>query len=93
MRSIAHITTPDATKFLFKLCKHFAKKIPVEFDETRGRAEFPFGVCELAATATTLTFACEASAATLAQMQSVLEQHLALMTRRDPLPVVWTALD
>ncbi|GHD56849.1 DUF2218 domain-containing protein [Jeongeupia chitinilytica] len=88
----ASVATPDASRFLFKLCKHFAKKIPVEFDEHHGRAEFAFGACTLSASETELRFDCDSqSDEALARLQSVLVEHLALMTRANPLPVVWTA--
>ncbi|BCL74789.1 hypothetical protein JHS3_05250 [Jeongeupia sp. HS-3] len=88
----AAVATPDAARFLFKLCKHFAKKIPVDFDERQGRAEFAFGTCTLSASETELRFDCDSqNDEALARLQSVLVEHLALMTRANPLPVVWIA--
>ncbi|WP_205700925.1 DUF2218 domain-containing protein [Jeongeupia sp. USM3] len=84
--------TPDGARFLFKLCKHFAKKIPVEFDERHGRAAFAFGHCTLTATDESLRFDCVSdSDEALARLQSVVVDHLALMTRANPLPVAWIA--
>ena len=38
MREIGTFTTPNASKYLQQLCKHFAHKVDVEYDETRGKA-------------------------------------------------------
>lgn len=35
--------TQNASKYLQQLCKHFAHKIEVSYDETQGRADFIFG--------------------------------------------------
>ena len=42
--------TKNASRYLQQLCKHFAHKIEVKFDETSGTAAFPFGLAVLAAT-------------------------------------------
>nr|WP_283638462.1 DUF2218 domain-containing protein [Marinovum algicola] len=41
--------TPNASKYLQQLCKHFAHKVPASFDTTRGAIEFPFGEVRLSA--------------------------------------------
>ena len=47
--SQARIATPLASRYLQQLCKHFAHKLPVEFDPQRGRIEFSIGLCRLEA--------------------------------------------
>ncbi len=42
--------TKNASRYLQQLCKHFAHKIDVQFDETAGTAVFPFGHATLTAT-------------------------------------------
>lgn len=42
--------TKNASRYLQQLCKHFAHKIEVQFDQTAGTANFPFGVAIMAAT-------------------------------------------
>lgn len=42
--------TEHASRYLQQLCKHFAHKIEVQFDETSGTAQFPFGSATLTAT-------------------------------------------
>ncbi|WP_299851433.1 DUF2218 domain-containing protein [uncultured Roseovarius sp.] len=40
---IGYIETPNASKYLQQLCKHFGHKIDVEYDAHRGTAAFVFG--------------------------------------------------
>lgn len=42
--------TQHASRYLQQLCKHFAHKIEVRFDETSGTVQFPFGPATLTAT-------------------------------------------
>lgn len=42
--------TEHASRYLQQLCKHFNHKIEVQFDETSGTAQFPFGPATLTAT-------------------------------------------
>lgn len=41
--------TPNASKYLQQLCKHFGHKIPTSFDDTSGTLDFGFGRVTLAA--------------------------------------------
>lgn len=93
--SQASVATPMAGQFLFKLAKHFAKKVPVRQATEVAEVDFEFGHCRLAwqggEAAPVLHFACDApDAASLQRMQNVVESHLALMTRREPLEIKWT---
>lgn len=82
--------TPRASTYLDRLCRHFSKKIPVEHDETAGHARFPFGECRLEADETTLRFHCRADdEASLAKIMDVIERHVWMFTKRDPLEVEW----
>jgi hypothetical protein len=40
----AFVPTATPARFIGRLCKHFAHKIPVRFDEQQGRIEFAFGL-------------------------------------------------
>ncbi|WP_394156181.1 DUF2218 domain-containing protein [Loktanella salsilacus] len=42
--------TEHASRYLQQLCKHFAHKVDVQFDETAGSVAFPFGPATLTAT-------------------------------------------
>lgn len=86
------VNTPLAKSYLFKLCKHFARKIPVEFDETSGLACFPYGRCHFTASETALTFLLTAeNESQLQQLQQVIEHHLQLMRRAPDPALLWVA--
>nr|WP_325248517.1 DUF2218 domain-containing protein [Amylibacter sp.] len=46
--------TPNASKYLQQLCKHFGHKVTVTYDAEKGRVDFPFGIAELRASDTAL---------------------------------------
>ncbi|RQS58931.1 DUF2218 domain-containing protein [Burkholderia sp. Bp8963] len=88
--STAEITVPQADRVLFKLCKHYAIKVPVVFDERRAKVDFPYGVCSMLRTGDVLSLRCEADGAEkLEQIQCVMAEHLALMSRNRQLVVAW----
>ncbi|MDE0591452.1 DUF2218 domain-containing protein [Halocynthiibacter sp. C4] len=41
--------TEQASKYLKQLCKHFAHKVDVKYDDTQGEAAMPFGPARLEA--------------------------------------------
>lgn len=41
--------TPNGSRYLQQLCKHFGHKIPAKFDETSGRLDFAFGMVTMGA--------------------------------------------
>lgn len=47
----ATFATENGSKYLKQLCKHFAHKIEVEYDDEKGRAALPPGPAELIADA------------------------------------------
>ena len=87
----AVIETGAASRYLQQLCKHFAHKIPVRFDETEGQIDFEIGQCRLAAEAGRLVLSVQATAPeTLAPLQDVVARHLIRFAfREDALEVVW----
>ena len=88
--SQARIATPLASRYLQQLCKHFAHKLPVEFDPQRGRIEFSIGLCRLEASPELLTMEAEASdAETLAQLEGVVARHLERFAFREAPSVAW----
>lgn len=50
MKDRGQFPTEHASRYLQQLCKHFAHKVEVQFDETSGTARFPFGPATLTAT-------------------------------------------
>ena len=88
--SEARVATPLASRYLVQLCKHFRHKIAVEYDETHGRAEFAMGVCLMEAGDGTLNLRCEApDAMALAQVESIVGQHLERFAWKEAPSVTW----
>jgi hypothetical protein len=88
--STAAVTLPQADRVLFKLCKHFALKVPVAFDSAQADIDFRFGRCRVQREGDRLDLHCDAdSAEALERVQFVLDEHLALMARDRQLAVAW----
>lgn len=84
------VATPIAESMLYRLSRHFAKKIPVAIAPGRSHARFPFGECELAAADGALSFTCRAvDDQALAQLREVIEMHVGMFSKRAPLRVEW----
>ncbi|WP_198314482.1 DUF2218 domain-containing protein [Chitinibacter sp. GC72] len=84
------VDTSLAKQYLFKLCKHFARKIRVDFDTEHGVAYFDFGELQLAASENQLRLRlCAQEAAQLEILKSVVEHHLQLMTRSTDPALPW----
>jgi hypothetical protein len=74
-----HVATPEASRWLQRLCHHFSRKIAVRYDEREGHAEFPWG-----------TFACAAeNPEALARVRFAIDEHIKLFSRKSPLAVRW----
>lgn len=69
--------TPNASRYLQQLCKHWSHKFDVEFTPDRGVIALPLGRVELAAGPETLDVRLEpASPADADRMKDVVEAHL-----------------
>lgn len=89
-----HVPTPEASRWLQRLCFHFSRKIAVRYDEREGHAEFPWGTCRMRveeqAGETALHFACAAQTdEALARVRSAIDSHVELFSRKNPLTVRW----
>lgn len=91
--SRATVATPDASRYLKRLCNHFAHKLPVELTEDRGVLRFDFGTCRLHATPDALLMDAEAAdSEALERLQSVVVSHLDRFAWKEgQLPVDWQA--
>jgi len=86
--STAH--TASASKYLQQLCKHFAHKVPAEWDASRGEVSFPFGFCSMEATGECLTIRCEAEEQSdLDRAKAVIDNHLERFAWREKLKLDW----
>ena len=83
----ARVPTPNGSKYLQQLCKHWSHNLAVEFDEARGTVVFPKdargaewpgdGLFTMAAGPETLTCRIEAtSAGQLEGLKGAVERHL-----------------
>jgi len=89
------VATPNASKYLQQLCKHWSHKFPVEFTPERGTIPFADGrVCYLSASADALAIRVEVPEETaLARMEQVVIDHLKRFAFRENLDdVTWTRL-
>ena len=77
LTSETRFETPNASKYLQQLCKHFGHRVEETHTETEGPVELPLGPATMhaddAGLALTVTAADEAS---LGTAQSVVEDHL-----------------
>lgn len=85
------IATAHASRYLQQLCKHFAHKIPVEFDQSQGAITFPIGGAALSANAEALRISVTTPhAEQIAQLQDVVIRHLERFAFREELAVAWS---
>ncbi len=93
LSSQTELAAPNADKVLYKLCKHFALKIPVDFDTENAEIHFPIGDCTLRRVANHLHVQCRADAPDkLAKLEHVLQDHLGLMLKDPALVLHWQAV-
>lgn len=92
--SRATVATPDASRYLKRLCNHFAHKLPVELTENRGVLRFDFGTCRLHTTPEALLMDAEAAdAEALERLQNVVVSHLDRFAWKEgQLSVDWQAV-
>ncbi len=89
-RSLAHVQTTNASRYLVQLCKHFAHKIKVEYDTRNGRASFPFGSCTMTADEAQLILQCDGNdEAALERIQDIVQTHLEGFAFREKPSIVW----
>lgn len=82
--------TPNASKYLQQLCKHFAHKTEVDFTETEGAITFGLGIARLRATDSLLTCAFDLTNAEDAEKaHHIIDKHLARFAFREE----FTAMD
>lgn len=88
--SEANIPTSHASSYLRQLCRHWAHKFPVTFDDQRGRIELPKARCELTASEDALHVEMAVpDPADQARMQEVIAEHLQRFGFREQLVFNW----
>lgn len=84
------VNTDKANVYLKKFCRHFAHKLPTQFNDNMGNVIFPFGDCKLTSQDSQLTFLVEAkSKEALAKMQDVVARHMERFAIRDGITLTW----
>ena len=85
-----HVATPEASRYLQRLCYHFSRKITVEYDSHQGQAAFAWGDCAMRADDSRLYFACQSETAEgLARVRYAIDEHVKLFSRKNPMRVQW----
>ena len=76
-RAMAIVPTPNASRYLQQLCKHWSHKFDVTFDATTGHIPLPLGSADLVADDMALTVTCAVPEdGDLARIQTVVADHL-----------------
>ncbi len=89
-RSVAEIATPNASRYLQQLCKHFAHKRPVTFDPTSGSIILSSGECRLEAGEGVLKLTVSTpDSSQLEQLQDVAARHLVRFAFREEMRIEW----
>jgi len=86
------IQTSEASKYILKLCRHFAHKVPATFTERNGEVRFLQGQCVMKADAHSLGIYLQATALDGIQaMQFIIDDHLKRFVRFESLSYEWGA--
>jgi len=89
--SECRVITPLAARYLKALCRHWAHHLPVAYDETRGRVEFPRGIGEFRVEGPDLLvmhLECP-DLDSLSYMEKGVGDHLARFAFREKPPIDW----
>lgn len=84
------LETPNAGRYITRLCKHWGHKFAVDFDEQRGHIDFGGSSCDLQASDTALHILVVAPEAELDEMEVVVADHLQRFAPRgEELQFLW----
>ena len=80
----ARFVTPHAAKYIAQLCKHFAHKVPADWDAAQGQAALPSGPVTLRAEdGALLVRITAADAKAMIQSRFVVDSHLVTFAHRE----------
>lgn len=86
----AQVNTPHGSKYLHRLCKHFAHKVRANWDESRGQVIFAEGVCTLEADALGLQMiCCAASKQDLMDIVDTMDRHFIRFAKTEAPALDW----
>lgn len=84
------IPTAEAAKYILKLCRHFAHKVPADFTEQYGQVRFLQGQCVLKADPQGLSIYMQAPVEDgIRAMQFIIDDHLQRFVRFETLSYQW----
>ena len=88
--SRAEVPTEHAVSYLRQLCRHWAHKFPVEFDDTHGKITLPRAYVTLMSGPAALSvYLAVADAAAQEHMEDVVAEHLQRFGFRETLTFAW----
>lgn len=87
----ASVAIPTPSRYMARLCNHFAHRVTVHREPDSARIEFPNGLGTLQATADRLEIKLQANdAATLERLQEVVSRHLKQVASAETFEVSWS---
>ena len=87
-----HTETGQASKYILKLCRHFAHKVPATYTEADAQVRFPQGQCVMKASPQGLDVFLQADAPDkIPVMQFIIDDHLRRFARFEALSYQWEA--
>ncbi|UTW09358.1 DUF2218 domain-containing protein [Pseudomonas benzenivorans] len=90
LTATAHVATTTPARYIGRLCKHFAHKIPTSFDQQQGRIEFPFGLALLTADDDGLRLSVQAAEVEqLDKLKHVVASHFERFAWQEALTLDW----
>ncbi len=90
----AIIATPNAERYITRLCRHFAHKVPAESSGGHGTVRFAMGGCEMQATPEQLTLQVHADdQAALDRVKAIVVSHLEQFAHREEVTVIWAEME
>lgn len=94
MEATTRFETENSARYLQQLCKHFAHKVDVTYDESNGECRFSCGTAVLTVAGTGLDIHITAADEDgLHDTRAVIEDHLLRFAFREaPQPLTWHAV-
>ncbi|MCC2606953.1 DUF2218 domain-containing protein [Planctobacterium marinum] len=86
----AEVQTHNGSKYLQRLCKHFAHRVTAKWSEHQGNVNFAEGTCTLWSDARSLKMVCRAdSEQELAEIVDTLDRHFIRFAKAEAPNLVW----
>ena len=86
----AHVSTATPARYITRLCKHFAHRVTVSYDELQGRIEFDLGLGLLRAEGDGLTLAVESQTPEgLERLKEIVGNHFVRVAWQEELQLEW----